>query len=227
MKSKGQKKPHPVPKSYKVQEVEDIDNEMADFYAEEPVVEGPDPKIAELEETIKKLREDLDALMFQTAGDGSRLDRLGVDLSKLQEDNSIDGLLDASHHKDDNEEDAEIAPEDDPQYYAFGGTVQGNQVTIQAGLIVIQGNRKLDYAGATYTATGSYCYPTVKIPITDPESFTIEMLAYLATPDSTNYYRPLIRLREEPVGSGKYVVDGKGYIYHRGIIDLTNPLVFG
>lgn len=112
--------------------------------------------------------------------------------------------------------------------YAWGTHVVNSTITIQPGPIFIQGNQRIDYAGGTLTATGSYCIPTVTIPIVNPLGYTITGLAALPTPDSTNVYVPLARFKDISGGAGtKYAPDGKGYIYHHGLIDLTNPLVFG
>ena len=112
--------------------------------------------------------------------------------------------------------------------YAWGAHVVDSTITIQPGPIFIQGNQRIDYAGGTITATGSYCIPTVTIPIINPTGYTITGLAALPTPDSTNVYFPLARFKDISDGAGtKYAPDGKGHILHRGAIQLINPLVLG
>lgn len=120
---------------------------------------------------------------------------------------------------------------DNAEDWAFGVTVAGNQVTVQAGAIYVQGHKRHDFAKATGTATGEYCWPTIRIPVAFPllTPPTLQMLAALPDPDTTYIYIPLVRLvcTSYPTDESSYSTDGDGHILHRGNIQLGNPLVFG
>jgi len=120
---------------------------------------------------------------------------------------------------------------EDPTVWQFGVTVSGKNITVQAGTFLVQGVKTVAYAGTgdtPETATGEYCYPTMKLPINDIDNPVLLILSAMPVLDATNVYIPLVRLKCTDWLTTKlnYTPDGTAYIYHRGVISVHNPIVF-
>jgi len=135
-----------------------------------------------------------------------------------------------------------IAYEVNPSYsddssvgWLFDVSVSGTQITVEKGFYFIQGVKRVDYAGTGVTpatATGEYCYPTMQLPINDIDNPVLIVPTAIPPPDATNIYTPLVRLKclNWDTAKDQYALDDEDetdpWIYHKGMIPLTNPIVF-
>ena len=130
------------------------------------------------------------------------------------------------------EEDIEcLSGGDDATAWAFGVTVKGKVVTIQAGQVRIDGMAvnpvNFDIAKTTLTISGtsSYVFIVVKMVMLNGYPELVYIADTLPAGSNDTIYRGLVRLKYVVTGD-KYMPDPPAYILHRGNVHWTVPLAF-
>jgi len=182
-----------------------------------------DNKIDEAERTIKReeetnkpLSEEANKLTLEARLDA--LDERYAEISgRIKTDTPKGYESDVSHNSE------------FPRDWAFGVDVFGKAITIQGGPIYVQGVKRVDLVKSTsLEAMGEYCWVIVKIPISNIELSSFDVVASIPSSDTTYVYVPLVRLKclNYLTTADYYCYDGDGAILKRGLINLSNPLVF-
>ena len=138
---------------------------------------------------------------------------------------------------------------DDPTQWAFGCTLTSStsgtapditttyKVHIEEGDLLLQGKSFATVAAADYTlpsqtssSDGDYCFPVVKMQLSDPTTATIEIASAYPEMSTSEVLVPLIWLeftKGDDPDKGHWAVYSKGNILHRGNIQMMSMLVSG
>jgi hypothetical protein len=118
---------------------------------------------------------------------------------------------------------------DKAKAWAFGATVTGKSLTVQAGRVTIDGTTyKWDVAKYTADISGptTRAYPHIVLPRDLSSDPAIQVFNAIQDPTSSTIYRELARFVSDDGGT-TWRADGDGYILHRGNWHLQAPIVFG
>lgn len=138
---------------------------------------------------------------------------------------------------------------DDPTQWAFGcslttsisGTapdiITTYKVHIEEGDLLLQGKSFATVAAKDYelpsqlsSEDGDYCFPVVKMQLSDPTTATIEIASEYPEMSTSEILVPLIWLeftKGEAPDKGNWHIYSKGNILHRGNIQMMSMLVSG
>jgi hypothetical protein len=113
--------------------------------------------------------------------------------------------------------------------WAFGCSVSGSELTVQAGRITIDGTiYKWDLAKYIGNISGptTYAYPHIVLSRNLSSDPSIAVFDSIQDPTNSTVYKELVRLVSND-GGLNWRSDGDGYILHRGNWHITAPIVFG
>lgn len=136
---------------------------------------------------------------------------------------------------------------DDPSQWAFGCSLTSEtsgtapditttyKVHIEEGDVLIQGRVFATVSAADYTlpsqtssSDGDYCFPVVKMQLSDTSTATIEIASDYPTMSTTELLVPLMWIeftKGDDPDKGHWAFKDKGSILHRGNIDQISAML--